>query len=120
MSNRDVAIETRGQGDISGQVSGVSIRKNGQRFIACTLYMQSVEWSKGAMDGVVSNSSSGSKPCEVCSVLNHRLYTKLVNAFPGLCGHCLFYRVKILKQTDTRNTLITRAEPRTRRIARLA
>lgn len=94
MSNRDVAIETRGQGDISGQVSGASIKKNGQRFMACTLYMQSVDWSNGVMDSVVSKSSSGSKPREVCSVLNHRLYTKLVNAFPGLCGHCLCYAGK--------------------------
>lgn len=42
-------------------------------------------------------------------MLNHRLYTKVLNTFPGCCGHCLLYRVKILKQIDMCNTFITRA-----------
>lgn len=79
--------------------------------MACTLHVLSIDCSKaGVMDSVVSNSFPGfPSPYEVCSVLNHRLYTKVLNTFPGCCGHCLLYRGKILKQIDMWNTFITRA-----------
>lgn len=94
-----------------GLLSGAGIKQNNKRFMACTLHVPSIDCSKaGVMDSVVSNSSPGfPSPYEVCSVLNHRLYTKVLNAFPGCCGHCLLYRIKILKQIDMWNTFITRA-----------
>lgn len=89
-------------------LSGASIKQNNQRFMACTLHVPNIDCSKaGVMDSVVSNSSPGfPSPYEVRSVLNHRLYTSVLNAFPGCCGHCLFYWVKILKQIDMWNTLL--------------
>lgn len=69
-----------------GLLSGVGIKQNNQRFMACTLHVPSIDCSKArVMDSVVSNSSPGfPSPYEVCSVLNHRVYTKVLSAFSGL------------------------------------
>lgn len=74
-------------------VSGMGIEQNSRGFIAFTIHVLCMD-SRGA--GVIRQCcqqfSLPGFACELCSVLNHRLYTKLVNSFPGHCVQCLLYR----------------------------
>lgn len=83
-------------------VSGVGIEQNSRGFIACTLHVLCMDCREHRVMGSVVSTSLP----ELCSVLNHRLCTKLVNVFPGRCTHCLLYRAQDPKQIDMRNTFI--------------
>ena len=94
---RDRAIETRGverhfkTGIDLQLVSGMGIEQNSQGFIACTLHVLCMDYKEPrVIDSVVSSSLPGFS-YELCSMLNHSLYTKPVNSFPGHCAQCLLY-----------------------------
>lgn len=92
-----MAIETRGverhfkTGIDLQLMSGVGIEQNSQGFIARALHVLCRGCREArVMDSVVSSSLPGFS-YELCSVLNHKLYTKLVNSFPDHCVQCLLY-----------------------------
>lgn len=64
-------------------VSGVAIKQNNQRFMACTLHVRSIGCSQaGVMDSVVSSSSTGSVLRGLFSVKSQTVY----NAGPCISG----------------------------------